>query len=75
MRAIPTEIPLPVATVFSFDNWGNGAFSGRQPGEGPRETATDEVEEEWERILPECREGAASMLASSGERMISETGR
>lgn len=75
MRAIPTEMPLPVATVFSFGNDGKGALSGIHPADGPRVGTTDEFEEEWERIRPGWSEGAASMLASSGERMISEIGR
>lgn len=75
MSAIPTEIPLPVATVFSLGSAGNGVLSGMQPGDGPRGRTADEFEEECERILPGWREGAASMLTSSGERIISETGR
>lgn len=70
MRAIPTEIPLPVATIFSLCNGANGVVNSGVVGSSNDLGITSVAEEVSERISE-----SKSIDGADGDKIISETGR
>lgn len=70
MRAMPTEMPLPVATIFSLCNGANGVVNSGVAGSSNALGITSVAEDVSERISE-----SKSIDGADGDKIISETGR